>query len=77
MFRGSRPEVFFEKRVLKNFAKFKGKHLCWCLVFNKTAGLRFVTCVAIFKKTLQQRCFPVNSAEFLKPPLLYRILVGT
>ena len=25
------PEVFFEKGVLKNFANFTGKHLCWSL----------------------------------------------
>ena len=26
--RGSRPEVFCKKGVLRNFAKFTGKHLC-------------------------------------------------
>ena len=25
------PEVFCEKSILKNFTKFKGKHLCWSL----------------------------------------------
>ena len=30
-FRSSRPEVFCEKVVLKNFAKFTGKHLCQSL----------------------------------------------
>ena len=29
--RSSCPEVFCEKEVLKNFAKFTGKHLCWRL----------------------------------------------
>ena len=33
-----RPEVFCEKGVLKNFAKFSGKHLCQSLFFNKVAG---------------------------------------
>ena len=28
IFRGSRPEVFCKKGVLKNFAKSTGKHLC-------------------------------------------------
>ena len=28
IFRSSRPEVFCEKGVLRNFAKFTGKHLC-------------------------------------------------
>ena len=37
IFRSSRPDVFFEKGVLKNFAKFKGKHLCQSLFFNKVA----------------------------------------
>ena len=37
-FRSSRPEVFCEKRVLRNFSKFTGKHLCQSLFFNKAAG---------------------------------------
>ena len=37
--RGSRPEVFYKKGVLRNFAKFSGKHLCQSLFFNKVAGL--------------------------------------
>ena len=32
-------EVFYKKDVLKNFAKFTGKHLCQGLFFNKVAGL--------------------------------------
>ena len=38
--RSSRPEVFYEEGVLRNFAKFTGKHLCQSLYFNKVAGLR-------------------------------------
>ena len=38
--RSSRPEVFC-KKVLRNFAKFTGKHLCHSLFFNKVAGLNF------------------------------------
>ena len=34
----SHPKVFQEKGVLKNFAKYTGKHLCWSLFFNKVAG---------------------------------------
>ena len=30
------------KGVLQNFAKFKGKHLCESLFFNKIAGLRLL-----------------------------------
>ena len=36
--RSSRPEVFCKKGVLRNFAKFTGKHLCQILFFNKVAG---------------------------------------
>ena len=32
------PEVFCKKGVLKNFAKFTGKHLYQSLIFNKAAG---------------------------------------
>ena len=40
-FRSSRLEVFSRKGVLRNFAKFTGKHLCQSLFFNKVAGLEF------------------------------------
>ena len=32
-YRSSRPEVFCEEGVLRNFAKFKGTHLCQKLFF--------------------------------------------
>ena len=38
--RSIQPEVFCEKGVLQNFAKFTGKHLRQSLFFNKVAGLR-------------------------------------
>ena len=31
------PEMFYKKGVLKNFAKFAGKHLYQSLFFNKVA----------------------------------------
>ena len=34
------PGVVLEKSVLRNFAKFTGKHLCQRLFFNKFAGIR-------------------------------------
>ena len=37
--RSSRPEVFCKKAVLRNFAKFTGKHLCQSLLFSNVAGL--------------------------------------
>ena len=39
IFRSSRPGVFCEKGVLRNFVNFTGKHLCQSLFFNKVAGL--------------------------------------
>ena len=43
--------------VLKNFAKFTGKHLCQSLFFNKVAGLRPAT-------LLEKRLAQVFSCEF-------------
>ena len=39
-YRSSCPEVLCEKGVLRNFAKFTGKHLCQSLFFNKVTGLQ-------------------------------------
>ena len=55
------------KGVLKNFAKFTGKHLCQSLFFNKVAGVKPAT---LLKKRLWHRCFPVNFAKFLRTPFL-------
>ena len=41
---GSCSEMFCEKGVLKNFAKFKGKHLCQGFFFNKVAGSSLQLC---------------------------------
>ena len=70
-FRSSCPEVFYKKGVLKNFAKFIGKHLCQSLFFNKVAGLGPAT---LLKKRLRYRCFPLNIAKFLKTPFLTKHL---
>ena len=56
--RSSRPEVFYKKRVLRNFTKFTGKHLRQSLFFNKVAGFqswgltRPKACNVIKKETL-------------------------
>ena len=63
--RSSRPDVFYEKGVLKDFAKFTRKHLCQGLFFNKVAELRPTT---LLKKRLWLRCFHVNFAKFLRTP---------
>ena len=46
-----RLEVFCEKGVLRNVAKFTEKHLCQSLFFNKVAG---GACNFIKKETLAQ-----------------------
>ena len=51
------PEVFCKIGVLKNFAKFTGKHPCQSFFFNKVAG---GACNFIKKETLAQ----VFSCEF-------------
>ena len=55
------------KGVLRNFAKFTGKHLCHSLFFKKIAGLRPLT---FFKKRLWHRDFHVNFAKFLRTPFV-------
>ena len=47
--RGIRPEVLCKKGVLRNSAKFTGKHLCQSLFFNKVTCLRPAT---LLKKRL-------------------------
>ena len=58
--RSSCPEVFYKKGVLRNFAKFTGKHLCQSLFFNNVAGLRPATLLK--NETVAQ----VFSFEFCK-----------
>ena len=66
-FRSSRSEVYCKKGVLKNFAKFTGKHLSQSLFLNKVAGLRPAT---LLKKRLWHRCFLVNFTKFLRTTFL-------
>ena len=54
-------QIFFKIGVLKNFAIFPGKHLCWSL-FNKVVGLK---ACSFIKKRLQHSCFPMNIAKLL------------
>ena len=55
--------MFCKKGVLRNFAKFTGKHLCQSLFFNKVAGLKPAT---LLKKRLWCRCFLVTFVKFLR-----------
>ena len=54
LFRGSHRRCSVKEFVLKSFANFTEKHLCWSLFLIK-----------IIKKRLQHRCFPVKFADFL------------
>ena len=51
-----------QKAVLKHFAMFTGKYLCWSLFLIK-----------FIKKKLQHRCFPVNIARLLRASSLWNI----
>ena len=61
--RSSRTKVFCKKGVLRNFAKFTGKHLCQSLSFYKVAALMPAT---LLKKRFWHRCFLVHFAKFLR-----------
>ena len=63
------PEVFYKKALLKNFAIFTGKYLCWSLFLIKLLAFRAAT----IKKRLQHKCLPVNIAKYLRTPLLKNI----
>ena len=60
--RGSHQKCFIRKGLLRNFAKFTGKHLCQSHFLNKVAGLRPRT---LLKERLWHRCFPVNFTKFI------------
>ena len=48
-FRSSHWMCSVRKGVLRNFAKFTGKHLCLGLVFNKVSGLRPATFLLVIR----------------------------
>ena len=59
--------MLHKKAVLKSFAIFTGKHLCWNLFFNKNADLHGPS---FMKKRL---VFFVNINKFVKTPILKKI----
>ena len=61
------------KGVLRNFAKFTGKHLCQGLFFDKVASLRPAT---LKNKRLWHKRFLVNFAKFLRTPFYITPLVA-
>ena len=61
---------FVKKTVLRNFAIFIGKNLRWSLFLNKVS----VGAVCNFiKKRLQDSCFRVTIAKFVRTPILKNI----
>ena len=66
IYRSSHLRCSMKKGVLRNFGKFKGKHLYQSLFFNKVAGRP----ASLLKKGLWHMCFPVNFPKFLKTPFL-------
>ena len=54
------------KDVLRNFAKFAGKHLCQSLFLNKVVDWS----LQLYLKRLWHRCFPVNFSKFLMKTFL-------
>ena len=67
--RNSHHSCSIEKAVLKIFAIFTGKHLCWSLLLIDLQASRPAT---FLKKGLQHRPFPVNIAKFLRTLILMR-----
>ena len=58
----------FTRVILKNFAKFTGKHLCWSLLFNKVARPKPP---ALSKNRIQHRYFPVKFVKTFKKTYFY------
>ena len=62
--------IIHPEAVLKNFAIFTRKHLCWSLFLNKAARLKVCNFI---KKRLQHRWFPVKNVKFLRTHSLKNI----
>ena len=63
-FKISHRRCSLRKGILRNFAKFTGKHLCQGLLSNKVAGGGLVFSLRIHS------CFPVNFPKFLRTHFL-------
>ena len=64
-YRSTRPEMCCEKNVLRNFAKFTGKHLCQSLFFKKETLAQVFSCefCEISKNTFSYRTLPVAASN--------------
>ena len=65
--RSSQRRCSVKKSVLRNFAKFTGKHLCQSLFSDKFSDLRLASSL---KTRLWHRPFPMNFAKFLRTRFL-------
>ena len=65
--RGSHWSCSVKVGVLKYFANFTGKHLCWSLFLTEPSGLK------LFKKVSPDRCFLLGFAKILRTPILKKI----
>ena len=66
IFRSSQWRCSIKKAILKHFAIFTGKHLCWDLFFNKVASHQ--ACNSI-KKRLQHSYFLADIRKCIRPIL--------
>ena len=73
--RSSRPEELCKKGVLRNFAKFIGKHLCRCLFFNKLAGLGISMLSYVFFILIWREIALYINIAWLKPNYDYRVMI--
>ena len=65
--RSSHQRCSVRKGILRNFAKFTGKHLCQVLFYNEVADLQPQP-ATLLKKKLWRRYFPMNFAIFPRTP---------
>ena len=66
-FRCSHQRFSGRKDILRNFAKFTGKH---CARVSFLIKLQDWGAANLLKKKIWHRCFPVNFAKFLRTPFL-------
>ena len=67
--RSSHRRCSVRKSVLRNFAKFTGKHLCQGLFFNKVAGLPKKVFLEISQNSQGNTCARVRPATLFKKTL--------
>ena len=62
------PKCFVKKDVLKNFANFTGKHLCWSLFWQNTHWMWSVEKVFLkfFQISQENTCVGVSLIKFVK-----------